>query len=101
LIYQMLRATKLGDDTPSLTPDFDDLLRVALGIGNTDEMMSAKAFGTRLREIAIRQHVYTTLDRFRDLALRTCRLVTEERDRELEAQELNARRQESLNQNLE
>ena len=86
LIYQMLRATKLNEESPQMSPAMDDLLRVALGIGSPDEFISAKTFGMRLREIAIRQHVYTTLDRFRDLAHRTWRIVEDEKQAALEKQ---------------
>ena len=85
LIYQMLRATKLTEHGLNTSADFDELLRIALGIGASEEFMSAKAFGTRLREIAIRQHVYTTLDRFRELANRTWRIVEAERQAATEA----------------
>ena len=66
----------------------DSLLRVALGIGDSDEMLSPKAFGNRLREIAVRQHVYTTLDRFKALAQRTCEAIAQEKEVKSEAAEL-------------
>ena len=50
LIYQ-IRATKLNEESPQMSPAMDDLLRVALGIGSPDEFISAKTFGMRLREI--------------------------------------------------
>ena len=80
LIYDMLRATKTSGELPKPSTEMDSLLRVALGIGDADEMLNPKNFGNRLREIAVRQHVYTTLDRFKALAQRTCEAISHEQE---------------------
>ena len=78
--YELLRATKTSGELPVPSVEMDSLLRVALGIGDATEMLTPKIFGNRLREIAVRQHVYTTLDRFKDLAKRTCDVIAHEKE---------------------